>query len=105
MLRVISTDKAPAAVGPYSQAIAAGGFSLCFWTDPLNPLTGELVTDFEGSMQTVTGEFVRVSRRRRVSVENIVKVNIYVRDMGEILHTKRNLHDVFRGTQARESCR
>ncbi|HQC14294.1 Rid family hydrolase, partial [Mesotoga prima] len=47
MLRVINTDKAPAAVGPYSQAVAAGGFLFVSGQIPLNPLTGEMVTDFE----------------------------------------------------------
>ena len=42
-LKVISTDKAPAAIGPYSQAVQAGELLFCSGQIPLDPATGELV--------------------------------------------------------------
>jgi len=83
VLRVISTDKAPAAVGPYSQAIAAGGFLFVSGQIPLNPLTGELVTDFEGACRQSLENLFEVIAAGGSSLDNIVKVNIYVRDMGK----------------------
>ncbi|MBN2253372.1 MAG: RidA family protein, partial [Kosmotogaceae bacterium] len=83
MLRVISTDKAPAAVGPYSQAIAAGGFLFVSGQIPLNPLTGELVMDFEGACKQSLENLFAVVAAGGSSLNNIVKVNIYVRDMGK----------------------
>nr|HPI75357.1 Rid family hydrolase [bacterium] len=42
MKQIISTTEAPAAVGPYSQATAAGGFIFCSGQIPLNPASGEM---------------------------------------------------------------
>lgn len=43
MKKIISTDKAPAAIGPYSQAVNVGGTIYCSGQIPINPLTGEVV--------------------------------------------------------------
>ncbi|RLL91678.1 endoribonuclease L-PSP [Mesotoga sp. HF07.pep.5.2.highcov] len=83
MLRVINTDKAPAAVGPYSQAVAAGGFLFVSGQIPLNPLTGEMVTDFEEACKQSLDNLFSVVAADGSSPDNIVKVNVYVRDMGK----------------------
>lgn len=82
-MRKIYTDKAPAAVGPYSQAIAAGSFLFVSGQIPLNPLTGELVTDFEAACKQSLENLFQVIIAGGSSPENVIKVNIYVRDMGK----------------------
>ncbi len=83
MLRVISTDKAPAAVGPYSQAIAAGGFLFVSGQIPLNPLTGELATEFEAACKQSLENLIQLVIAGGSRPENIVKINIYIRDMSK----------------------
>ncbi|HNS68163.1 MAG TPA: Rid family detoxifying hydrolase [Mesotoga infera] len=83
MLRVISTDKAPAAVGPYSQAIAAGGLLFVSGQIPLNPLTGELATEFEAACKQSLENVLQLVTAGGSSLKNVVKVNIYIRDMGK----------------------
>ena len=51
MKTVISTTEAPAAIGPYSQGIAAGSFVFCSGQIPLDPATGKLISD-DISLQT-----------------------------------------------------
>jgi 2-iminobutanoate/2-iminopropanoate deaminase len=83
VLRVISTDKAPAAVGPYSQAIAAGGFLFVSGQIPLNPLTGELATEFEAACKQSLENLIQLVIAGGSRPENIVKINIYIRDMSK----------------------
>lgn len=83
MLRVISTDKAPAAVGLYSQAVAAGGLLFVSGQIPLNPLTGELATEFEAACKQSLENVLQLVTAGGSSLKNVVKVNIYIRDMGK----------------------
>jgi len=82
-LRVISTDKAPAAVGLYSQAVAAGGLLFVSGQIPLNPLTGELATEFEAACKQSLENVLQLVTAGGSSLKNVVKVNIYIRDMGK----------------------
>ncbi len=82
-MRVISTDKAPAAVGPYSQAVAAGGLLFVSGQIPLNPLTGELATEFEAACKQSLENVLQLVTAGGSSLKNVVKVNIYIRDMGK----------------------
>ena len=45
MKEIVSTEKAPGAIGPYSQAIKAGGMIFCSGQIPIDPATGEFVSD------------------------------------------------------------
>jgi len=83
VLRVISTDKAPAAVGLYSQAVAAGGLLFVSGQIPLNPLTGELATEFEAACKQSLENVLQLVTAGGSSLKNVVKVNIYIRDMGK----------------------
>jgi len=51
-MKSIATDKAPAAIGPYSQAVVAGGLLFCSGQIPLDPVSGEMVT---GTVEQETG--------------------------------------------------
>lgn len=56
MKQVISTEKAPAAIGPYSQAIEVNGMVYTSGQIPVNPATGEIAGTIEGQGQTGNGE-------------------------------------------------
>ena len=82
--KVISTKEAPEAIGPYNQAIAAGGFVFCSGQIPLDPATGELVSG------TITEETNRsldnltaVLTAAGTSWDNVVKITAYVTDMAD----------------------
>ena len=81
-IEYLSTDKAPAAVGPYSQGIMAGPFIYTSGQLPINPLTGELVQDNIQSATRMALENVKaVLEAAGASLEDVVKVTVFVKDM------------------------
>jgi 2-iminobutanoate/2-iminopropanoate deaminase len=95
--RAISTDAAPKAVGPYSQAIAASGFVFLSGQVPLDPRTGKLI-DSE-----VIGDHVRramdnlkgVLEAAGSSLERAVKVTIYLADIADFPDVNRAYAEYF----------
>jgi 2-iminobutanoate/2-iminopropanoate deaminase len=80
----IQTDKAPAAIGPYSQAIAANGVLYCSGQIPLDPATGQLVEgDIELQTRRVLDNLAAVLAAGGSSFGAIVKTTIFLADMGD----------------------
>jgi 2-iminobutanoate/2-iminopropanoate deaminase len=84
MKTVISTAEAPTAVGPYSQAIAAGRFVFCSGQIPLEPATGTLI---EGDISTQTGRVLQnlaaVLRAHDLGMEDVVKTTVFMTDLAQ----------------------
>ncbi|MGQ9645628.1 MAG: RidA family protein [Thermodesulfobacteriota bacterium] len=81
--KVIHTDKAPKAIGPYSQAIRAGNFLFLSGQIPLDPVSGELVRgDIRQQTQRVLENLKGVLESEHLSMEDLVKVTIFLKDMG-----------------------
>ena len=84
MLKVISTDKAPAAVGPYSQAIEAGSFVYVSGQLPINPETKELV---KGDIKAATRQSLEnakaILEAAGSSLNQVVKVTVLMNDIKE----------------------
>jgi len=83
-IKRITTDKAPAAIGPYSQAITAGGFVYTSGQIPLSPVTGEIT----GSTAAEQTEFVIQNLKEVLlaagsSLDNIVKTTCFLTNMGD----------------------
>ena len=81
---IIATDKAPKAIGPYSQAVAYNGVLYCSGQIPLDPATGAI---FEGD---VTAQTERVLENLKAvleaagsSLENVLKTTVFIKDMTE----------------------
>ena len=79
---VISTDKAPAAIGTYSQAIKAGDTVYMSGQIPLNPKSMELVEGFEAQTVQVFENLKAVAEAAGGSLADIVKLNIFLTDLG-----------------------
>lgn len=82
--RIVSTPNAPAAIGPYSQAILAGGFVFCSGQIPLDPASGQLVEGDVG-VQThrVLQNLAAVLDAAGSSLRKVVKTTVFLRDMGD----------------------
>lgn len=84
MKKEVLTDKAPAPIGPYSQAIAQGPFLFCSGQVPLDPKTNQLVT---GSIQDQTRQVMEnikaVLAAHSLNFESVVKTTIFLADMGD----------------------
>jgi 2-iminobutanoate/2-iminopropanoate deaminase len=81
MKEVIRTDKAPKAIGPYSQGIRAGGFIFCAGQAALDPATGKLVA---GSIKEQTRQVLRniqaVLQEAGSDLDRVVKVTVFLSD-------------------------
>ena len=81
---IIHTDKAPAAVGPYSQAVRIGSLVFTAGQIPIDPATGKLVAD-DISVQTEQAlkNLTAVLEAAGSSLDNVVKCTVFLKDMGE----------------------
>ena len=81
---VISTPNAPAAIGPYSQAVRTGNLVFVSGQIPLDPATGQLVRgDIGTQTQQVLENLAAVLEAAGSSLAKVVKTTVYLRDLGE----------------------
>lgn len=84
MKKVITTDRGPSAIGPYSQAIVANGFIFVSGQIPLDPATGKVV---EGDIRTQTTRVMEnlkgVLEAAGGTMDRVVKTTVYLKDIGE----------------------
>lgn len=84
MKTIISTDRAPQAIGPYSQAVKANGFLFVSGQIPLDPFTGQLV--YGGiSMQArqVLANIQAILDRENLTFAHVVKATVFLQDMND----------------------
>ncbi len=81
---IVTTDKAPGAVGPYSQAVRVGDFVFTAGQIPLDPATGQMV---EGGIEVQARQALTnvsaVLEAAGTSLSNVVKTTVFLADMGE----------------------
>jgi len=79
---VVSTEKAPAAVGPYSQAVKANGFLFISGQIPIDPETGQIdAVDVAGQVKQVLANLDAILNAEGLTVADVVKTTIYVTSM------------------------
>lgn len=79
----INTEKAPAAVGPYSQAVRIGDFVYTSGQIGINPLTGQLRVGIEEQTRQVLDNLAAVLEASGSGMERIVKTTIFLTDISE----------------------
>ena len=81
-METISTEKAPGAIGPYSQAIIANGMVFCSGQIPLDPATGELAgTDVTTQTERVCQNIAGVLKANDMAFTNVVKTTVFLTDL------------------------
>ena len=82
MKKIVSTDKAPAAIGPYSQAVQAGQFLFASGQIPLDPKTGKMVSGSVQDQAVCVLENVKgVLEGAGYSLQDVVKTTVFATDM------------------------
>ena len=86
--RAITSNDAPRAIGPYSQAIAAGDLIFCSGQIPLDPATGEMVAagDVRGQTERVMKNLQAVLAAAGATFADVVRTTIFLADMGDFAH-------------------
>ncbi|MFL6528072.1 MAG: RidA family protein [Chthoniobacterales bacterium] len=84
MKKIIATTSAPAAVGPYSQAVRVGNFVFCSGQIPLDPATQQIVAgDITAQTKRVLENITGVLSAEGLDFENIVKTTIFLTNLGD----------------------
>ena len=83
-VRIVHTDNAPAAIGPYSQAIVAGNFVYTAGQIPLDPVTGQIVQgDVTVQTERVMRNLTAVLEAAGTSWAHVVKTTVFLQDMAD----------------------
>jgi 2-iminobutanoate/2-iminopropanoate deaminase len=100
MIKVISTDNAPKAVGPYSQAVIANGFIFCSGQIPLDPKTATLVS---GSIGEATRQVLKnlqgVLESAGTDLSKVVKTTVFLSDMKDFDEMNAVYSEFFTGNK------
>lgn len=84
MKETVSTDNAPGAIGPYSQAIKANGMVFCSGQIPIDPATGEFVSQVVSEQtEQVLKNLSEVLKAAGASLETVVKTTVFLADMND----------------------
>ncbi len=86
MKEIISTENAPGAIGPYSQAIKAGNLVFCSGQIPIDPATGEFVSDNVADQTVqVIKNLQAVLEAAGTSLNDVVKTTVFLADMNDFV--------------------
>lgn len=95
--KVIHSDNAPAAIGPYSQAIATHGLVFMSGQIPLDPKTMEIIDgDFQARARQVFTNMQAVATAAGGTLDNVVKLNIYLTDLGNFATVNEVMAEFFK---------
>ncbi len=84
MNEVVSTQDAPGAIGPYSQAIKTGGMVFCSGQIPIDPTTGEFVaSDVAAQTEQVIKNLDAVLKAAGTGLSNVIKTTVFLADMND----------------------
>ena len=104
MKKVISTDQAPAAIGPYSQAIEVNGMVYTSGVIPVVPATGEIP---EGTVEQAKQAFINLSNLLQAagtSMEKAVKTTVFIKEMNDFAVINEVYAQFFTGEFPARSC-
>jgi 2-iminobutanoate/2-iminopropanoate deaminase len=100
----VLTDKAPAPIGPYSQAIQAGGLLFCSGQIPLDPATNQMKgTDIETQARQVLENVKSLLEAGGASLETVVKTTIFLKSMGDFPKVNEIYASYFKGVHPARS--
>lgn len=101
----IKTKKAPAAIGPYSQGIVAGEFAYVSGQIPVNPETGEVVSDkIEDQARQSLNNVKAVLEEADFSLEDVIKTTCFIADMSDFATFNKVYSEFFTGACPARSC-
>ncbi len=82
-MKVVSTEKAPAAIGPYSQAIITNGFVFASGQIPIIPESGALAEGLEAQAHQVFKNVAELLRAAGTDISRTVKTTVFIKDMND----------------------
>jgi 2-iminobutanoate/2-iminopropanoate deaminase len=95
--QVITTPRAPAAIGPYSQGIKAGNLLFVSGQIPIDPATGALIeaTDIPSQTRRVLQNIQQILSSGGATIENVVRTTVFLKDMNDFAEMNRVYGEFF----------
>lgn len=94
--KIIYTEKAPKAIGPYSQAVSAGGFTFISGQIAINPETGDLMNaSIKDQAEQVLKNLIAICEEANGSLADIVKLTIYITNMNDFAVVNETMQKYF----------
>lgn len=104
-MTAVSTENAPKALGPYSQAIKAGGFVWCSGQIPIDPAAGAVTTDTaDGQTRQAIKNLMNVLEATGSSLQKVVKTTVFLNDMNDFAAVNAAYAEMFGETKPARSC-
>ena len=104
MKNIISTDKAPAAIGPYSQAIEVNGMVYTSGMIPVDPATGEIPEGTVAQANQALSNLKNLLEAAGTSMENVIKTTVFIKDMNEFATINGVYQEYFTSNFPSRSC-
>ena len=101
---IISTKKAPSAIGPYSQGMIVGDLVFTSGQIPLNPESGELVTEISKATVQVMANLSAVLEAAGSSLEKVIKTTMFLQDLNDFEKVNEIYGDYFKDNLPARSC-
>lgn len=83
MKKIVNTEKAPAAIGPYSQAIKANGFVFVSGQLPVNPADGSIPSDVEAQAKQSLENVVAILASEGLTADDVIKTTVFIKNMND----------------------
>lgn len=105
MKKIIATDKAPAAIGPYSQAVEVNGMVYTSGVIPIVPTTGEIVEGgIEEQAEQAIGNLKALIEASGAKIEDTIKTVVFIKDMNDFAKVNEIYSRYFMGDCPARSC-
>lgn len=104
MKKVISTDKAPAAIGPYSQAIEVNGIVYTSGVIPVVPETGEIPEGSQTQAKQALTNLSNLLEAAGTSMNNVIKTTVFIKEMNDFGAINEVYATFFEGDFPARSC-
>jgi 2-iminobutanoate/2-iminopropanoate deaminase len=102
--KVISTKGAPGAIGPYSQAIRTGSFVYTSGQLPINPESGELISDIKEATNQAIKNVKAILEEAGTSLDKVVKTLVFLKDMNDFIAMNEVYSKYFTENPPARSC-
>ena len=104
MKKVLATNNAPAAIGPYSQAITVGNMLFTSGQIPINPATGDIPEGVEAQAEQALTNVKNLIEAAGGSIENVVKTTVFIKDMNDFGKINEIYAEYFKDACPARSC-
>jgi 2-iminobutanoate/2-iminopropanoate deaminase len=104
MKGIIHTAKAPAAIGPYSQAVRAGGFLFVSGQIPVDPSTGDIADGIEAQAEQSLENLKQILAAASITLDDVVKTTVFITNMKDFAAVNKVYAEYFTDYFPARSC-